>query len=424
MKNKRSFIGMNKSSLVSQLKSVWDSIVRKKPGYDMHGLVEENKIAWIIRNVANIGNSHFTYQRYPNPKINNGVFTLQRPSAHRTTVALLSDWASDTFESHLVARQASGNDYSIHLGDTYYVGNKKEIADNFNNDFRGTWPYGLQGSFALLGNHEMYSSGRSYFQQLLPYMGNFVKSHDKPQQASYFCLENEYWRIIGLDTGYYSIKGVLGLSPNKNLDLHEEQKEWLEQTVKLNDDNRGIIILSHHQCFSAFEDEFPNPGKYISQLLKPGRDIIWLWGHEHWFSVYGSNKLDNGSKIYARCVGNSGMPVEINKKKELKCPKSKDIDDPVNRNLVLFDCRERERIDGDIALGYNGFVVLNLEGDRLIIDYFDDNDKKEDPRKILQEDWSVDVVSGKITGIDIKDFTEQSPKKLKVFSTILHRAID
>jgi hypothetical protein len=424
MKDKRKFIDMNKSSLVSQLLSVRDSILNKKPDYDMHGLVEENKLTWLIRNIANIGNSHFAYQTYPKPDINNGIFKMQNDSDKLTTVALLSDWASDTFESHLIARQAADNDYSIHLGDTYYVGNKKEIADNFNTDHQGTWPYGKQGSFALLGNHEMYSSGRSYFQQLLPYMGNFVKDHDKAQQASFFCLENDYWRIIGLDTGYYSLKGILGLSANVKLDLHEQQKEWLEKTVRLDDDNRGLIILSHHQCFSAFEEEFPKPGEFISSLIKPSRDVIWLWGHEHWFSVYGPNKLDNGSNIFARCVGNSGMPVEINKKKELKTPKNADCSNPVNRNLALYDCRERERIDGEIALGYNGFVVLDIASNNLTINYFDDNDKQEQPRKVLQEEWSVDIATGKLTGLSITDHTADSDRKLKTFAKDLRKAIE
>lgn len=423
MKDKKDFIGMNKSSIVSQLKSVWDSIVDPKPDYDMHGLVEENKLTWLVRNIANIGNSHFTYQQYPKPEVNNGVFKIQRPSSDRTTVALLSDWASDTYESQLVAQQAAGNDYSIHLGDTYYVGNKKEIADNFNTDYGGAWPYGKLGSFAMLGNHEMYSSGRSYFQQLLPYMGNFVKDHDKTQQASFFCLENDYWRIIGLDTGYYSLKGWLGIKSNLDLDLHEKQKEWLEKTVRINDDKRGIIILSHHQCFSAFEEEYPKPGNYISSLMQPGRDILWLWGHEHWFSVYGPNKLQNGSNVFARCVGNSGMPVEINRKNVLKCPRNSDPANAINRNLTLYDDRKREVIDGNISLGYNGFVVLELEGQNLTINYYDDNDKQEKPRKVLQEDWTIDISTGKLTGIKIDNFTEKLDSKLKVFASNINNAI-
>ena len=389
----------------------------------MHGLVEENKFMWFLRNLCNLGNSHYTYQRYPKPSINNGVFTIQRPTNENTTICILSDWASNTAESRLVAKQTGENDYTIHLGDTYYVGNDKEIAYNFNTDFGGTWPYGTMGSFALLGNHEMYSSGKSYFKQLLPYMGNYVKENNQQQQASYFCLENDYWRIIGLDTGYYSLKGWLGIKPNFNLDLHPEQKEWLQQTVRLKNDNRGIVILSHHQCFSAFEDEFPAPGNFIASQLQPGRDILWLWGHEHWFSVYGANKMKNGGNMFARCVGNSGMPVEINTNKKPKAPKGSAFADVVNRNLTLYDNRQRELFNGNIPLGYNGYVTLNLKEQHLQFDYYDDNDKQPTPRKILQENWTVDTLTGKLTGVAIEDFTASTNKKIRLVADNLQNAI-
>ncbi len=423
MKDKKDFIGMSKSSIVSQLHSIISSIFERKPVYDMHGLVEENKLSWFFRNLFNLGNSHYTYQNYPKPTENNGVFTIQKKADELTTIALLSDWASNTAESELVAAQCGVQDYSIHLGDTYYVGNDKEIAYNFNTDFGGTWPYGTYGSFALLGNHEMYSSGKSYFKQLLPYMGNYVVKNDKQQQASYFCLENDYWRIIGLDTGYDLLTGWLGINANSNLDLHPEQKKWLTETVNLTGDKRGLIILSHHQCFSAFEDEFPNPGKFISSLIEPDRTVLWLWGHEHWFSVYGPNKLPNGSTVFARCVGNSGMPVELNSKKKPKSPKNSDFSNLANRNLTLYDNRVREMIDKDIPLGYNGYLVLNLKENQLVIDYYDDNDKKPAPRKILQEKWEVDISTGKLTGVDITDLTENSDKKLKVFASTVRHAI-
>jgi hypothetical protein len=35
------------------------------------------------------------------------------------SIAILSDWASDTPESQLIAKQAGTNDYSIHLEDTF-----------------------------------------------------------------------------------------------------------------------------------------------------------------------------------------------------------------------------------------------------------------------------------------------------------------
>lgn len=422
MRDKKELLGLSgTSSLTNQLEGIKDSVVNAPPKYNMHGLIAENRWAWVKKNIGSLWKARYKpYPFYRTPTTNNGIFKIQKPASSAVSVALLSDWASYSDESQLIARQAGIQDYSIHLGDTYYVGNDKEIAENFNTDLGGTWPYGKSGSFAMLGNHEMYSSGQSYFTQLLPYMGTYVNDNDLPvqvQQASFFCLENEYWRIIGLDTGYDSLTGILGLSPNQNLSLAPEQKAWLQNTVKLNDDKRGIIILSHHQCFSAFEREFPNPAKFIASLMSPARDIIWLWGHEHWFSVYGRNKLDNGANVFARCIGNSGMPVELyNTDGGIRKPKENNPANPSNRNLVLYDQREREVIDGKVHLGHNGYVILTLQDAGLIISYFDDNGGAGNGRKVLEESWSIDNQTGKLTGKSIVDYTinGNQPAKLQL----------
>ena len=422
MRDKKEFIGINRNSISSQFRAIADSIVKPAPTYDMNGLIGENKLSWVFKNICNLGNTHYTpYPTYTDEA--NGIFGIQKNANETTTIALLSDWASDTAESQHIATQVGTNDYSIHLGDTYYVGNDKEIASNFNTQQGGSWPYGTLGSFVMLGNHEMYSSGKSYFEQLLPVMGNYA-GNKQVQQASFFCLQNDYWRIIGLDTGYDSLTGWLGVKDNTDLDLPDVQKDWLQNKVNINGDNRGIIILSHHQLFSAFEGEYPNPGKFISTLVQPGRDIIWLWGHEHWFSVYGPNKLDNGSNVFARCIGNSGMPVElIVDNGAYKVPKSANINDPVNHNLVLYDNRLREHIDGSIPLGHNGYTTLNLGGPKLVISYYDDNDMQPQSRKILEEEWEVDITTGKLTGNSITDLTLTSDFPLNSFAGDLNKAI-
>lgn len=61
-------------------------------------------------------------------------------------------------------------DYTIHLGDIYFVGMKEETTDNFISE-NCSWPKGSSGSFSLLGNHEMYSRGISFFRDLLPTLG-------------------------------------------------------------------------------------------------------------------------------------------------------------------------------------------------------------------------------------------------------------
>lgn len=408
-KKQEDLVGLSRKSIVNQLHAIKDSLIQRPPDNNMHGLTEENKLAWLFKNIAHLGNSHYPYQIYAKPSVNNGIFPLVQKEKGPVTIALLADWASCTEESIQIAKLTGEQDYSIHLGDTYYVGNSKEIADNFNDTYGGAWPYGTQGSFALLGNHEMYSSGKSYFTELLPYMGAFCDGKDMlRQEASYFCLENEHWRIIGLDTGYDSLKGFFGLSAKTNLQLPEQQMAWLRDIVQPGKDKRGIIFLSHHQCFSAFEkDEFQAIIPQLAPLLGAGRTVLWFWGHEHRLAFYGYNPLAGDTGCFSRCIGHSGMPVET----QLFKVKAPEPTAPSNRNLVMYDQRVRKIIDENISLGHNGYVVLHLDGPGLIASYYDDSfvDSRGLRAAIAEEEWSIDTVSGKLTGINIVDRTAGAP---------------
>jgi len=127
-------------------------------------------------------------------------------------IALAGDWGTGTDEAAKVADEivACGPHYSIHLGDVYYVGDPTEVGANFldipNPRFPYKpckWPQGTEGAFALNGNHEMYARGFGYFDLILPALG--LRGSPRGQGASYFCLENDDWRIIALDTGYNSV---------------------------------------------------------------------------------------------------------------------------------------------------------------------------------------------------------------------------
>jgi hypothetical protein len=137
-----------------------------------------------------------------------GVYSM--PDESQIRIALAGDWATGTDEAVAVAKLIAGFQphYSIHLGDVYYVGDPAAVGENFlgiqnpENHFQPClWPKGSHGSFALNGNHEMYSLGYSYFSQMLPTLGIVVGGRPRGQGASFFCLENKYWRIVAVDTG-------------------------------------------------------------------------------------------------------------------------------------------------------------------------------------------------------------------------------
>ena len=157
-----------------------------------------------------IGRRH-PFQTYDGEDGDNGIYRLSG-DAREIRIALAGDWGSGTMRRLEVAAliEAWRPHYSIHLGDVYYVGDPAEVGANFlgipNPRYAFApckWPLGSEGAFALNGNHEMYALGYGYFDHILPKLG----VHDSPrgQRASYFCLENDHWRIIALDTGYNSV---------------------------------------------------------------------------------------------------------------------------------------------------------------------------------------------------------------------------
>lgn len=253
------------------------------------------------------------------------------------------------------------------------------------------WPIGSLGSFSLNGNHEMYSCGIAYFDTLLPALGvvNPVTGKPQGQLTSYFVLENAYWRVIALDTGYNTYSYVLQSSDNPQ---PKPVIDWLINEVKISDptDHRGIIFLSHHQYYSAFNQKgYPATPNQIAQLIPPQRKVLWLWGHEHRVSFYNltsGHGLDN-LMAYGRCVGFSGFPVTRS-------------DIPPNAaqfGLFAYDNRVYEVDNGilPVPIGYNGFTRLNFSSNTLSIEYrslaLGSNGKLSSESELVAVDtWSVD----------------------------------
>jgi len=301
-------------------------------------------------------------------------------------VALAGDWATGTEEAERVAEQMKKfkPHFTIHIGDVYYVGDPPEINENClgirnpNNNYAPvTWPLGSRGSFAMNGNHEMYANGGGYFDLFLPRLGLCEGGKMTGQQTSFFCLQNEYWRIIAIDTSYNSVGipileqiPLVNTIPGVGGDcrLPDELMDWLTLVVfKEPPDQRGIVIMSHQQYYSGFEGEFLKPAQ---QLWQAGiqRPVLWFWGHEHrlaGYDLYGSDKL----KAFGRCVGHSGMPLSLGDPRTGK------------PQPIFYDVRR-----GASNFGVNGHVNLSFEGPRLTTSYVDLTGEE-----IQSEEWSVDA---------------------------------
>jgi hypothetical protein len=319
-----------------------------------------------------------------------GIYPLRSAGGGPVRVAMAGDWGTGTDEARQVAglMAATRPDFTLHLGDVYYVGSLAEVnehflgVDNPHNDFTPCkWPYGAVGSFALNGNHEMYGLGDAYFELLLPQMG--MRHPRRRQHASYFCLENDNWRVLGLDTAYNSIGWpFLERFTTQTSRLENALVEWLRDDVRLGDtsDRRGLVLLSHHQYYSAFDDWYQTPARQLAAFI--GRPVVWFWGHEHRLAIYGRHKFGDGIEAYGRCLGHGGMPVDrydaSQPFKHPECPP------------VFTDNRPFPNDEG-LDVGYNGYAVLTFDGPTLKADYLDLTGQS-----LWKEEWQVNRSDGSL----------------------------
>jgi calcineurin-like phosphoesterase family protein len=305
-------------------------------------------------------------------------------------MAVAGDWATGTDESDRIARrmQSFQPHFTVHLGDVYYVGDQEEVEANYLGGAGGQsvkWPVGSVGAFALNGNHEMYANGHAYFDSLLPAMGVRAEAGAPPgkQKASFFCLRNDYWDVIGIDTGYNSVGlPFLELVPwfAPSCKLHDDLLGWLRSTVKPGESQRGLVLLGHHQYYSAFESIYPKPAQQLAEFIN--RPVLWFWGHEHRLAVYGKARI-GGIEAFGRCVGHAGMPVDIG-----AAPKTSEYP------LVIYDDRQYAVLDGT-PVGFNGLTNLTFRGDSLAVEHRDINNQL-----LLREEWQTR--NGILSGIRIE----------------------
>lgn len=303
-----------------------------------------------------------------------GVYPLRAADGGEVIkISIAGDWGTGSNESYKVAEKMSAckADYTIHLGDIYYVGDDSEVKENFLGQMTDkytpvSFPKGSVGTFAMLGNHEMYGGGAPYFGEMLSYCETGAGGS---QKASFFCLETSAWRILGLDTGYNSfgfpilgeIPDVLPKDPFFRVDCHlpDELIDWLRTNVRPQEDKKPTLLLSHHQYFSAFPDAaFTRPAEQLQEFFA-GQEVVWIWGHEHRLAIYDVFSPDGSIRCYGRCVGNGGMPVECG------------TPDPEKAPITFYDSRCDYPIGDGSNGGWNGFLNLTLDGPTMTLDYRD-----------------------------------------------------
>ena len=287
------------------------------------------------------------------------------PVPNVISIALLSDWGTGNFGagdapsvkiSKFVPQLKPT--YSIHLGDVYYAGQADEEIGNF----LAWWPQGTSGSFALNANHDMYSGGGPYFEQIVG--GPVFNKFQSPW--SFFALENSHWIVIGLDSAYYSSAEELYL--NGTLGQDNAQTQFLKEMAgRAGQTGKKVILLTHHNPIPVGgvpQSDSPAPLQLYTDVLEAfagqPAPAYWYYGHEHVGAVY--TPLKN-SGIRCRCIGHGALPWG----------QSSDLAHAQSAGLVEW---YESRLAGDPSDAfrvYNGFAFLELNGPDLIENFYDES---------------------------------------------------
>ncbi len=269
--------------------------------------------------------------------------------AERARLVMVGDWGSGLPRAQKVAAEMrrsvqQGLDegrevHVLHLGDVYYSG----WASEYQKRFLPYWPVRPEesdrvGSWCLNGNHDMYSGGHGFYDTLLA-----DPRFARQARCSYFSLFNDSWRIVGLDTAW------------EDGGLEAPQAKWLHDAAQ--GDTRQLLLLSHHQPFSAYEQAGTIIPDRLSNVLASNRVKAWFWGHEHRCMLFDSF---NGVQ-FGRCIGHGGVPVYMSHKENDPYPK------PGNYEYRSFIDKGLEK------WALFGHAVADIDGPSVSVTYVDEN---------------------------------------------------
>jgi hypothetical protein len=200
------------------------------------------------------------------------------------------------------------------------------------------------GSWALNGNHDMYSGGYGYYDYLLA-----DERFKKQERSSYFELFNQHWQILSLDTAWASDRLIWDYGK-----LAEPQAGWVARRVA--QPGRKVMLLSHHQLFSSYESGSDDMRKALGGVLNAGGIDAWFWGHEHRCMLY---KEHHGVR-FGRCIGHGGVPVYMSHYEQDPYPEPGQYE-------------YRAYLDRGLELwALFGFAVLDFEGSSINVRYIDE----------------------------------------------------
>ncbi len=285
-------------------------------------------------------------------------FVINGKLPAKARVAILGDWGTGQPAALNVLRQIAAKkpDVVIHLGDVYYSGTEFEDQSYFFQPWSSILNLAQTNisTFTLAGNHDMYSGGCGYYHLV----------DQLEQGASYFCLRNDDWQFLAMDTGLHDANpawcgAAATYLENTELVWHKDKMDSAGR--------RRTVLVSHHPLFTAYENI---EGAAVNLRLYSQVNIffnsvdLWLWGHEHNFVVYEPYM----GVARARCLGHAAFPVSVDER-------------PTQPAFAQVPVRTRDANGKDITLGVtaglvnHGFAIMDLDGPSAAIAYYQDSDE-------------------------------------------------
>jgi hypothetical protein len=287
-----------------------------------------------------------------------------------TTLAIFSDFGTGLYHSRYIARhlESLSPRYGFHLGDVYYAGRRKELAEHFEAPLRSL--LAATEVFALPGNHEMFSGGTWYFK----YLDDKKALAGQRQEGSYFALRLGRFQAVGVDTDYH-----------QHGRLHARLKGWLKERLEANAgaDRINILLTSTEPYDLGSSKRTELYEQDLKDLAQAGLIDIWFWGNTHYGALYDRN--EPALPFMGSCVGHGGYPYD----------RIEDAAGKIERSAapVLF-LEAESRFSGTSVRpdrGNNGFALLTLHHatGRLSLQYLD-------WRKRLRKTFTLAKVAGKL----------------------------
>lgn len=275
-------------------------------------------LAAILNYAINLIDPDSIYHPYPTTPFH----TTINAKKGNITLAIIGDWGTGVYDDAydgqgpaVAVMNAIRNlhpDYVIHLGDVYYAGTDgRHPSHEEQSNLLDLWQTGtgVQTSFAINSNHEMYGAGQGLIGVALSSNTPFTHQNSTP----YFGLEFGNWVILGLDSAYFDpstlyLKGALSNTNNT------QQKDFISQTYG-NLSGKNIFVMTHHNPMSfdgTSITQNPQSGTSLwdnmQTTLGGNKPHVWYWGHLHLGVAYNKNSALGLQDTLGRCVGHSAIP--------------------------------------------------------------------------------------------------------------------